>query len=82
MFVVLMCDVVAQLGTGFAVSHWAPRAPDAVHSYPIRWRGGTVTFVQPWLGKYFEYGFWAVFVLMAMLFLVQWWCRDQVEKIG
>lgn len=81
-FALFMSNVVIQLGTAFAISRWAPRQPDAVHSYPIHWKGSVVTFVQPWLGKYFDCGFWGGFVLLAMVFLVQWWYRDQIERIS
>jgi hypothetical protein len=82
LFSVFMCNLVIQLATAFAISRWAPQQPDATHSYPIHWRGGIVTFVQPWLGKYCEYGFWAHFIMLALLLPVCWWYRDQMERIS
>ena len=37
-------------------------------------------FVQPWLGKYFYYGSGAHFVLLALIFLIVWFHRDELER--
>jgi len=80
--VLFFANLIAQLGTAFAIPRWLPTTPDAVHSSPIRFRGGAVYFIRPWLEKYFEYGFWAHFVLLALLFLSMWLHRDEVERVS
>jgi hypothetical protein len=57
-----------------------PSAPDAVHSYPIRFKGGAVYFVQPWLGKYFENDIWIGLALLGLFFLLMWIYRDEVVR--
>jgi hypothetical protein len=65
----------------YALRWWSSRQPDSVHSYPIRCRGGVVYFLQPWLGRHLECGFWAHFVLLALRFLILWLHRDGMERI-
>jgi hypothetical protein len=72
-------------GTGCSV---LCNSPVVAHSigcrafYLIRFRGGAVYFVQPWLGKYFSYGFAAHFVLLAFMFVILWLHRDEVERVS
>lgn len=75
-------NLIAELGTALAIPRWSPTTPDSLHSSPIRFKGGVVYFVQPWLEKYFAYGFWAHFVLLALLFLIMWLHRDEVERVS
>jgi hypothetical protein len=74
-----MGNFLLQFGLVFAIPRWCPTRPDAVHSYPIHFKGGSVYFVQPWLGKYDHYGFWGGFVLLALFFLLFWLHRNEVE---
>jgi hypothetical protein len=73
-------NFAGQVVAFFAVP-WSPIRPDAAHSYPIQFKGGAVSFVQPWLGKYSYYGFAAHFVLLALMFLIMWLHRDEVERV-
>ena len=78
----LFCiNFAGQFAAFFAIPRWLPLRPDAAHSYAIRFKGGAVYFVQPWLGKYFYYGFVAHFVLLALMFLIMWLHRDEVERV-
>jgi hypothetical protein len=39
------------LAAWWSIPEWSPTVPDAVHSLPIQFKGGTIYFVQPWLAK-------------------------------
>jgi len=82
LFALFGINFLGQFGTSWAIPRWSPTMPDFSHSYPIRFKGGAVFFVQPWLGKYCDYGFWAGFVLLALFFLIMWFHRDEVERIS
>jgi hypothetical protein len=81
LFALLGINFVGQFAAFYAILRWSPIRPDAAHSYPIRFKGGAVYFVQPWLGKYCDYGFWAHFVLLALMFLIFWFHRDEIERV-
>jgi hypothetical protein len=74
-------NFAGQVAAWLAIPRWSRIRPDAAHSYPIQFKGGAVYFVQPWLGKYFYYGFAAHFVLLALMFLIMWLYRDEVERV-
>jgi hypothetical protein len=57
-----------------------PAVPDAIYSYPIRFKGSAVYFVQPWLGKYFDNDIWIGFGLLGLFFLLMWMHRDEVVR--
>jgi hypothetical protein len=81
LFTLLGINFLGQMAAFCAIPRWWPIRPDAAHSYLIRFKGGAVYFVQPWLGKYFVYGFWAHFVLLALGFLICWLHRDELERV-
>jgi len=81
LFALLGINFGGQFAAYYAVLRWSPMRPDAAHSYPIRFRGGAVYFAQPCLGKYSYYGFAAHFVLLALMFLIMWLHRDEVERV-
>lgn len=81
-FAVLGVNLLGQFAASYAIPRWSRIRPDAVHSYLIRFKGGAVYFVQPWLGKYFSYGFWSHFILLALMLLIVWIHRDEVERIS
>ena len=78
----LLVNIVLQIVTAYWISTQAPVQADSVHSYPIRFRGGPTFFVQPWLGAYDDYGFYAGFVLLGLLLLLLWLNRDKWERVG
>lgn len=82
LFALLGVNFLGQFGTSWAIPRRSPTMPDFAHSYPIRFRGGAVYFVQPWLGKYFYYGFASHFVLLALMVLIMWLHRDEIERVG
>jgi hypothetical protein len=43
--------VGVNLAAWWSIPEWSPTVPDAVHSLPIQFKGGTIYFVQPWLAK-------------------------------
>ena len=61
----------------FILSMWverrAPRQPSSAFSYPIHFKGGLVVYVRPAMGQYLEWGFWAHFILLGMIFLMFWY---------
>ena len=81
-FALFGINFVGQSAAFYAIPRWSPIRSDAAHSYLIRFRGGAVYFVQPWLGKYFFYGFAAHFVLLALMFVIMWLHRDEVERVS
>jgi len=64
----------------YAIPRSWPRVPDALHSRAVRFKGGMVYFVQPWLGKYFEDEIWIGFALLGLVFLLMWLHRDEVTR--
>lgn len=80
LFALMIVNLAGQLGAAYAIPRWAPLQPDAVYSCPIHLRGSPAYFVQPWLGAYFEYGFWSHFVLLGLAFVEAWIHRDELER--
>jgi glycerol-3-phosphate acyltransferase PlsY len=80
-FVLLWVNLLGQMATSFLIPKWSPITPDAVHSYFVRFKGMAGYYVEPWLGAYFVYGFWLHFVLLALLFLLFWLHRDEIERV-
>ena len=75
-------NFLLRLTAFFAIPKWSPTKPDVIHNYPIQYQGGVIYFVQSWLGKYLDYGFWAAFVLIALLFLIlAVFHRDKIERV-
>jgi hypothetical protein len=80
-FGLLGVNFLGQLATSYAIPRWSPITPDLAHPYLVRFKGFAGYFVQPWLGRYFEYGFWLHFVLLALFFVMLWFYRDEIERI-
>jgi hypothetical protein len=80
--VVIVVNLVFQIVASFGIPRWAPLRRDSMHSYPLHFRGGPTYFVQPWIGMYTEYGYYAGFALLALFFLLLWVKRAQLEKTG
>ena len=80
-FALLGINFVGQWATSYLIPKSSPTTPDAAHPYFIHFKGAAGYFVQPWLGMYFQYGFWLHFVLFALFFLMLWVYRDQIERI-
>lgn len=80
-FARLCVNGLGQLVTSYAIPRWSPITPDAAHPYMVRFKGFAGYFVQPWLGMYFEYGYWTHLVLLALFFVMLWLYRDQIERI-
>jgi hypothetical protein len=77
-FALMTINFLVAYALAFAIPRGWPTAPDVVHSYPIRFKGGAVYFVQPWLGKYFQNDIWIGLALLGLFFLLMWICRDEV----
>jgi len=57
-------------------------APDAVHSYGIRFRGGGWRYYRSWAGFYIiDRFFWLHFALLAVAFLVAALQRDSFRRV-
>ena len=78
----IVLNLVGQIAASFAIPRWAPLRRDLVHSYALHFRGGPTYFVQPWVGMYTEYGYYAGFALLALFFLLLWVKRGQLERSG
>ena len=78
----IVVNLAGQIAVSWAIPRWAPVQQDAAHSYRIHFLRGPSFFVQPWLGMYTEYGYYAGFVLLALFFLLLWINRGQLEKTG
>jgi hypothetical protein len=77
----MLVNAVLQIAAGYWVPNHAPIYPDASHPYRIQARGGPPYFVQPWVGLYYDYGFYAVFVLIGVFLLLLWINRDKIERV-
>ena len=80
-FALLGVNFLGQLATSFLIPRFSPITADPAHPYLVRFKGYAGYFVHPWLGIYFDYGFWLHFVLLALFFLMLWLHRDQIERI-
>ena len=80
-FVLLGINFIGQWATSYLIPKWAPITPDAAHPYLVRYKGQAGYYVQPWLGRYFVYGFWTHFLLLALFFLMLWLYRDEIERL-
>ena len=79
-FALLGVNFLGQLATSYLIPKWFPITADAAHTYLVRYKGAAGYFVQPWLGMYFEYGFWLHFILIAAFFLLLWMHRAEIER--
>jgi hypothetical protein len=80
-FALLSANVLAQIATTYAIQAWSPTIADTVHSYPVHFKGGAVYFVQQWQGNYFYYGSRANYVFLALIILVLFIYRDELERV-
>jgi hypothetical protein len=55
-------------------------APDADYSHLVRLKGGVTYFVQPGLGTYLDAAVPLGFILLAVLLLLIWLYRDQLQR--
>ena len=66
---------------GDALTAWAWQpAPDALHPYGIRFRGGHRRYYEPLIGWWVDHWMWAHFALMAVTALVLWRHRAELQK--
>jgi hypothetical protein len=79
-FALMMMNFLVGYALASVIPRRWPRASDAVHSYPIRFKGGVVYFVQPWLGKCIDNDIWIGFALLGFFFLLMWLHRDEVTR--
>jgi hypothetical protein len=79
-FGLLGLNFLGQLATSYLIPKWSPITADAAHPYLARYKGLAGYFVQPWVGIYFDYGFWLHFILLALFFVMLWVHRDQIER--
>lgn len=73
--------VLLDLAAWWSIPEWSPKVPDAVHSFPARFKGGTTFFVQPWQARAAHDADWLAFGLGAACFLLFWLHRDKLERI-
>jgi hypothetical protein len=76
-----LINICVQVVAAYWIPHWAPIQPDLTHSYRIQFRGGPPYFVQPWLGAFSDYGYYAGFALVVLFLLLLWLNRDKVERL-
>jgi hypothetical protein len=79
-FSLMMANFLVGYILAFVIPRKWPTSPDALHSYPIRFKGGAVYFVQPWLAKYFENDIWIGLAFLGLFFLLMWLHRDEVTR--
>jgi hypothetical protein len=73
--------LAVNLAAWWSIPEWSPRVPDAVHSVPIRFKGGVIYFVQPWLAKTARDANWLAIGLGAAGFVLFWLHRDELERL-
>lgn len=69
------------LAAWWSIPEWSPTVPDAAHSVPIRFKGGTAYFVQPWLAKTAHDSNWLAGGLGGVCFMLFWLHRDELERL-
>jgi hypothetical protein len=79
-FALMMSNFLVSYALVYAIPRGWPTKADAVHSYSIRFRGGAIYFVQPWLGKYFDNDLWIGFALLGFFCLLMWLHRAEVTR--
>ena len=76
-FAVLMVNLAAW----WSIPEWSLKAPDAVHSVPIQFRGGATYFVQPWLARLAHDSNWLAAGLGALCAMLFWLHRDELVRL-
>jgi hypothetical protein len=77
----LSANILLQMVAAYGIPRWFPIQPDAIHSYPLRFKGGPTYFVPPWLGAYSGYGWEIGFALLGLFLLLLWVHREQIKRI-
>jgi hypothetical protein len=75
--VVLALDIAA----AWIIPQWSPTVPDALHSIPVRYKGGVTYFVQPWLARATDYADWVALGSGAACFVLFLVHRDKLERL-
>jgi len=75
----LIVDSALHFGLLLTVSSWAQSTPDAIHSYRVPFRDGSIYFVQSWLGQYLGTHWIGVALLVALVVLL-FLNRDRLER--
>jgi len=75
----LVVDSVLHFGLLMTVSSWAQSFPDAVHSYRLPFRDGSIYFVQSWLGQYLNTR-WIGVGFLALLAVLLFLNRGRLER--
>src|ERR1700722_3043876 len=78
--VLFMIVIALDIAAAWGIPEWSPTVPDAVHSVPIRYRGGVTYFVQPWLARATDDGVWLALGLGAACFFLFLVHRDKLER--
>jgi len=73
--------LVVNLAVWWSIPEWSPIVPDAGHSIPIRFKGGTIYFVQPSLAKTARDANWLAIGLGALCAVLFWLHRDELERL-
>ena len=78
---VVFALLAANFVVGEALTAWAWQpAPDALHPYRIRFRGGHWRYYESHLGWWVDHWMWAHLALMAAAALVLWRHRADLQK--
>jgi hypothetical protein len=81
-FVAIFLLLFANFWVGEALTAWGwVPAPDALHTYGIRFRGGHWRYYQPAIGWYVDRFLWLQFALMAAAGVVLWLHRGQLRRV-
>jgi hypothetical protein len=73
--------VGVNLAAWWSIPEWSPTVPDAVHSLPIQFKGGTIYFIQPWLAKMARDTNGLPAGLGAVCVVLLWVHRDELERL-
>jgi hypothetical protein len=73
--------MVVNLAAWWSIPERSPIVPDAAHSIPIRFKGGTLYFVQPWLAKTARDANWLAIGLGALCAALSWLHRGELERL-
>ena len=79
--VLFMAVLLPDIAAAWSIPEWAPRVPDALHSVPMRYQGGTTYFVEPWMARAAHYADWLALgfgTACVVLFILY---RDKLERV-
>jgi hypothetical protein len=80
LLILLFVFDAAWLLEDFVVPHLASQTPSPTHPHGLLVKG-SMQYVRPFVGWFYEHGLWFVWLPLILLFLIMFLKRDQVRKV-